>query len=137
MKEIAAYAAEKKVYVGVENVGNKFLLSPLETRDFIDKADCEYVGAYFDCGNILGTGYPDHWIRILGNRIKKIHVKDQKITEPGLCDLLTGDVDYPAVMKALREVGYDGFITAEVDVKPDNEKNLREISEALDKMFAL
>jgi len=72
IKDVAAYAEEKKVSIGLENVGNKLLLSPIETRDFIDKVGSDYVGAYFDVGNILRTGYPDQWIRILGKRIKKI-----------------------------------------------------------------
>ncbi len=111
-------AAEKyKVNIGIENVWNKFLLSPLEMRDFIDKLGSDYLGAYFDVGNTLLTGYPEHWIRILGKRIKKVHIKDFKGAIGninGFCDLLEGDVNWAEVMKALREVGYNDYITAEI-----------------------
>lgn len=110
-------ARKHGVVMGIENVWNKFLLSPLEFRSFIDSFDSEFVGAYFDVGNVLLTGYPDQWIRILGKRIKKVHFKDYR-REPGgfgsFVDLLAGDVDYPAVMEALREVGYDGYCNAEM-----------------------
>ncbi len=111
-------AAEKyKVNIGIENVWNKFLLSPLEMRDFIDKLGSDYLGAYFDVGNTLLTGYPEHWIRILGKRIKKVHIKDFKGAignVNGFCDLLEGDVNGAEVMKALKEVGYNDYITAEI-----------------------
>ncbi len=110
--------AEKyKVNIGIENVWNKFLLSPLEMRDFIDKLGSDYLGAYFDVGNTLLTGYPEHWIRILGKRIKKVHIKDFKGAignVNGFCDLLEGDVNWAEVMKALKEVGYNDYITAEI-----------------------
>src|SRR5659263_668632 len=88
--------------IGLENVWNKFLLSPIEMRDFIDKIDSSYVGAYLDVGNVINTGYPEQWIRILGKRIKKVHFKDFRKsvgTLSGFVDLLAGDVDYPEVMK--------------------------------------
>jgi len=111
-------AAEKAgVAICIENVWNKFLLSPLEMRDFIDGFDSEMVGAYFDVGNVLLTGYPEHWIRILGKRIKRVHVKDFKRsagTAEGFVDLLEGDVDFQTVKKALAGIGYDGYVTAEL-----------------------
>lgn len=64
-------ARKHQIVMGIENVWNKFLLSPLEFRSFIDSFNSEYVGAYFDVGNVLLTGYPEHWIKILGSRIKK------------------------------------------------------------------
>ena len=63
MKELAPYAESKKVYIGIENVWNKFLLSPLEMRDFIDEVGSDYVGSYFDVGNVIYSGYPEHWIK--------------------------------------------------------------------------
>ena len=117
LKELAPYAESRKVSIGVENVWNKFLLSPLEMRQFLDTIGSLYVGAYFDVGNVLATGYPEHWIRILGERIRRVHIKDFRRavgTLDGFVDLLSGDVDFPAVFQALRDVGYDGWITAEV-----------------------
>jgi len=114
LKELAPYAEEKKVAIALENVGNKFLLSPIEVRDFIDKIGSDYVGAYFDAGNILRTGYPDQWIRILNKRIKKIHIKDFKKATNSFVNLMEGNVDFPAVMNALKQIGYDDYITAEM-----------------------
>ncbi len=114
---LSAYAAQKRVKIGLENVWNKFLLSPLEMRDFIDRIGSPWVGAYFDVGNVVRDGYPEQWIRILGNRIVKVHFKDYKRsvgTLDGFVDLLAGDVDFSAVMQALRQIGYDGWVTAEV-----------------------
>jgi hexulose-6-phosphate isomerase len=101
----------------VENVWNKFLLSPLEMRRFIDEIDHPSVGVFFDVGNILLYGFPDHWIRILGDRIKRVHVKDFRTavgTLHGFTGLLQGDVDWPAVVTALRDIRYDSYLTAEV-----------------------
>jgi L-ribulose-5-phosphate 3-epimerase len=105
------------VTLGIENVWNKFLLSPLEMRDFIDSFGSPAVGSYFDAGNVLLTGYPDQWIKILGSRIVRVHVKDFKTsvgTAEGFVDMLEGDVDFEAVKAALAEVGYDGYVTAEM-----------------------
>ena len=117
LRECLPTAEKYKVNIGIENVWNKFLLSPLEMRDFIDKLGSDYLGAYFDVGNTLLTGYPEHWIRILGKRIKKVHIKDFKRAignVNGFCDLLEGDVNWAEVMKALREIGYNDYITAEI-----------------------
>jgi len=117
ISSLSAYAKDAGIVIGIENVWNKFLLSPLEFRDFIDKIDSDYVGAYFDVGNVILTGYPEQWIRILGKRIKKVHFKDYR-REPGgfgsFVDLLSGDVNYPEVMKAFKDVGYDGYVNAEM-----------------------
>jgi hexulose-6-phosphate isomerase len=110
-------AEECKVSIGIENVWNKFLLSPLEMRGFIDQFDSPWVGSYFDVGNVIAFGYPDQWIRILGSRIKAVHVKDFRRavgTAEGFVDLCEGDVPWPAVMAALRDVGYAGPLTAEL-----------------------
>jgi len=115
--QIAPTAEKLGVSIAVENVWNKFLLSPLEMRSFIDQFHSRNVGVYFDVGNVLLTGYPEQWIRILGSRIKRIHIKDFKRsigTIDGFVDLLEGDVDFEAVNKALAEIGYDGFVTAEM-----------------------
>ncbi len=117
IRQILPAAEQTGVAICIENVWNKFLLSPLEMRDFIDGFNSEMVGAYFDVGNVLLTGYPDQWIRILGKRIKRVHVKDFKLsvgTVAGFVDLLEGDVDFEAVKKTLTEIGYDGYVTAEL-----------------------
>lgn len=137
LRELAPVAQEYGVSIGVENVWNKFLLSPLEFRDLLDTVNSPRVGCYFDVGNVLLTGYPQQWIRILGQRIVRVHFKDfQKSvgTLDGFCDLLAGDVDYPEVMKALREIGYDGFVTPEYF---NAEADLPQISAAVDTILAM
>jgi L-ribulose-5-phosphate 3-epimerase len=110
-------AEAQGVAVCIENVWNKFLLSPLEMKSFIDSFSSSQVGSYFDVGNVLAFGYPDQWIRILGKRIRRVHIKDYKIAAggaDGFCDLLEGDVNFPAIKQALAEIGYDGYVTAEI-----------------------
>ena len=117
LKELAPYAEELKVAIGIENVWNKFLLSPIETADLIDKVGSDYVGSYFDVGNVLSTGNPEHWIKVLGKRIKKVHFKDYRKEAGGLCgfvDLLSGEVNWPKVMEQFKNVGYDGWVSAEM-----------------------
>jgi hexulose-6-phosphate isomerase len=136
LQELAPLADKLKVAIGVENVWNKFLLSPLEMRTFVDEIQTDYVGVYFDVGNVLLFGYPEHWIRILGERIKRVHIKDFKRsvgTAKGFCDLLDGDVNWPEVMKALKEIGYDGYITAEM--MPWRPDLLEVTSKAMDKIL--
>ena len=116
-RELKADAEAYEVNIGLENVWNKFLLSPLELRDFIDKIDSPFVGSYLDIGNTVANGYPEHWVKTLAHRIKKVHFKDYRREAGGLCgfvDLLAGDVNYPAVTEALASVGYDGWVTAEM-----------------------
>ena len=110
-------AEKHKVKLAIENVWNRFLLSPVEMRDFIDKFGSEWVGSYFDVGNVLLYGHPEDWIRILGKRIAAVHMKDFRTSVgnlDGFVDLLSGDVDFRAVMATLREAGYDGPYTAEI-----------------------
>ncbi len=114
---LAPVAERAGVTVAIENVWNKFLLSPLEMRRLIDEISSERVGVYFDVGNILLYGYPEHWIDILGARIRRVHLKDYARSIGGLqgfVDLGAGDVDWEAVGAALNRVGYRGPLTAEV-----------------------
>lgn len=137
--ELKEYAQDLKVNIGLENVWNKFLLSPLEMRDFIDKIDSTYVGAYFDVGNIISTGYPEHWIKILNSQIKKIHFKDFKKNVGninGFVDLLSGDVNYPAVMDQLKNIGYDDYVIAEMGAYKDYpDQIIYSTSMAMDKII--
>ena len=142
MKELVPVAEKNKVAIGIENVWNKLFLSPLELRDFIDSFGSEYLGAFFDVGNIILTGFPEQWIRILGKRVKKVHVKDFRRpvgTIEGFVDLLEGSVNWPEVMKALREVGYDDFLIAEMIPYYTHapETRLANTSLALDKILRM
>ena len=116
LQQVLPTAEETKVKIGVENVWNRFLLSPLEMCEFIDSFDSPYVGSYFDVGNVMLYGHPEHWIRILDHRIFAVHMKDFRVEVGnlnGFVDLLAGDVPFKAVMQAFKEIGYDGTYTAE------------------------
>ncbi|MGB9553727.1 MAG: sugar phosphate isomerase/epimerase family protein [Candidatus Caldatribacteriaceae bacterium] len=113
---LAPLAQGAQVTLGVENVWNKLLLSPLEFRHFIDDIGSPFVKVHFDTGNVLVSGYPEQWIHILQDRIVTVHVKDFKIavgTLDGFCLPLEGDVNWPQVMEALRKTGYDDYLIAE------------------------
>ena len=116
-RELAPAAEKAGVVIGIENVWNKFLLSPLEMVRIIDEIDRPFIQCYFDAGNVLVFGYPQHWIRSVGSRIRKVHIKDFKLdigNIRGFTTLLNGSVPWPEVMKALREIGYDDYLVAEV-----------------------
>ncbi|MEG1242542.1 MAG: sugar phosphate isomerase/epimerase family protein, partial [Oscillospiraceae bacterium] len=117
LRELAPYAEEKGVNIGIENIWNKFLLSPLEMRDFLDAVGSPRVGAYLDVGNMMLFGYPQHWIKILGSRIKKVHFKDYRRAVgslAGFVDLLAGDVDWDKVVEGFDAIGYEGWANAEM-----------------------
>lgn len=138
-------AERHKVTLCVENVWNKFLLSPLEMRTFIDSFGSEWVGAYFDVGNTLAFGYPEQWIKILGSRIRRVHFKDYRRnvgSVDGFCDLLSGDVDWQAVVAALNGISYTGWVAAEMIPPVPFYKHCPEVlitntSRAMDAIFAL
>lgn len=117
LMELAPYAEAKGVIIGIENIWNKFLLSPMEMKNFLDEINSPFVGAFLDVGNMLLFGYPEHWIKILNKRIKKVHFKDFRRDAKGLAgfvDLLAGDVDWVKVIDAFEAVGYHGWASAEM-----------------------
>jgi len=117
LKELAPTAEKLGVRMGIENVWNKVLLSPMEMARVIDEVGDKACGAYVDVGNILPYGYPDQWLRILGHRVAGIHFKDYRRavgTVEGFVDLLEGDVDWPGVMSAIADIGYQGPVVAEM-----------------------
>ena len=118
LRELLPTAEELGITMALENVWNKFLLSPLEFREYVDGFNHELVKAYFDVGNILLYGYPHQWIDILGERIVKVHIKDFDTNTKNFVALLTGSVDYPRVTNALRGIGYNGYLTAELSPYP-------------------
>jgi hexulose-6-phosphate isomerase len=114
LAELLPAAEEAGVAIALENVWNKFLLSPLEFRDFIDSFKHPLMRAYFDVGNILLYGFPHQWIEALGPRIAKIHIKDFNSGSRNFVPLLTGTLDFPRTVNALRGVGYTDYLTAEL-----------------------
>lgn len=138
-------AEEMGVTLCIENVWNKFLLSPLEMKAFIDSFGSERVGSYFDVGNTLATGYPEHWIATLGTRIKRVHFKDYRRavgSVDGFCDLLSGDVNWPGVMEELKSANYQGWVAAEMIPPVPFYKHCPEVlvhntSRSMDAIFSL
>ena len=130
--DTAALAEEMGAAIGVENVWNKFLLSPLEARRFIDEVGSDWVGIYLDTANMMAYGHPEHWIRELGGRIKKVHFKDFLRRDHRFVNLREGDTDWPAVMAELRAIGYDSTLIHEVggnrDELIDLGERMREIA---------
>jgi hexulose-6-phosphate isomerase len=114
IKTLIPDAEKLGVKIAIEEVWNKFLLSSVEFARYVDSFQSPAVGAYFDVGNVVEYGYPQEWIRELGKRILKVHIKEYKKEKRFSYRLGEGEIDWPAVRKALVDVGYDGWITAEV-----------------------
>ena len=111
--EVAPFAEDIGVTIAIEYVWNKFLLSPLEWKRFIEEVGSDRVGLFFDTGNMTIFGFPEQWVKIIGKGVKKVHFKDFKRPTEWTA-LLEGDVDFPAVMAELRNIGFDGCCLSEV-----------------------
>jgi len=143
IKKALPLAAELQIKVLFENVWNNFLLSPLEMKRYIDEFNSPWVGSYFDVGNIVRYAWPEQWIRILGKRIGKLDIKEysRKIAnEEGVGKGFRAEIgdgedgcDWPAVLAALKEIGYSGWATAEV--RGGDRDRMAEISQRMDKIF--
>ncbi|HLH03440.1 MAG TPA: sugar phosphate isomerase/epimerase family protein [Bryobacteraceae bacterium] len=122
IRKLLPLAEELHVIIAVEEVWNKFLLSPLEFAKYVDEFQSPWLRAYFDVGNVKLYGYPQDWIRTLGPRIAKLHIKDFSWRKaPGVdgniaefVPLLEGDIDWRAVYEALRDIHYQGTATVEL-----------------------
>jgi len=134
IRKMIPTAKKLGVVIGIENVWNRFILSPIEFKAYVDSFKSPWVKAYFDVGNILLYGFPQHWIRTLGRRIVRIHLKDFDLKTRQFVPLRQGSLNWPAVRKALADIKYDGWLTAEV--AGGDEAILRTISEAMDKIIA-
>jgi L-ribulose-5-phosphate 3-epimerase len=135
IRKLIPLAQQLKVVIGIEEVWNKFLLSPLEMARYIDELHSPWVQAWFDVGNVVLYGYPQDWIRTLGKRIVKVHLKDFKRKEGGYAwvNLGDGDVDWAAVRQAFTAVGYGGSVIAELD--GGDEAYLRDVSRRIDRLL--
>jgi hexulose-6-phosphate isomerase len=132
IRKLIPDAEKAGVKIAIEEVWNKFLLSPPEFARYVDEFESPSVGAYFDVGNVVEFGYPQEWIRELGKRILKIHIKEYKKEKRFNYKLGEGEIDWPEVRKALVEVGYQGWITAEVP-----RGNLDEMKDVVGRMTKL
>lgn len=138
IRKLLPMAEEHGVVIAVENVGNRFLLSPLEFARYVDEFESPYVRAYFDVGNITSIGFPPDWIRTLGKRLFKVHIKR---FEPGRDlpafdaeDRRTRGIDWPDVREALAEVSFSGWVT--VEVGSGDTDYLKELSARIDRIFS-
>jgi L-ribulose-5-phosphate 3-epimerase len=134
IRRLIPLAEELKVVIAVEEVWNKFLLSPLEFPKYVDEFQSPWVKAYFDVGNVVLYGYPQDWIRNLGKRIAKVHLKDFKHVEDGYrwVNLGEGDIDWAAVRSAFSDVSYSGYATTELE--SGDEAYLRDLSQRVDRL---
>lgn len=148
LKKLAKVAEKNKVAIGVENVWNNFLYSPLEMARFLDEIGSRWVGAYYDVGNPVAFGVSHDWIRILGKRIKRIHLKEykrnreegggvswSKFPDGFNVPFGEGDVNWPAVKKALKQVGYNGPATVEVLNFSGDKRLVKDLSKQVDKVI--
>lgn len=135
IKKLLPLAEELEVIIAVENVWNKFLLSPIEFARYVDEFESPWLKAYFDIGNVILFGYSQDWIRTLGDRIVKIHLKDFKRKGYQWTNLLEGDVNWKEVRRALDEIGYDGYLTTEL--RGGDEEYLTDLAGRIDKFFAM
>ena len=142
IRKLIPLAQESKVIIAVEEVWNKFLTSPLEFATYIDEFKSPWVRAYFDVGNVVLFGFPQDWIRTLGPRIVKVHLKDFRFkptpTSGGksvadFCPLGEGQIDWPEVYRAFADIGYKGSAT--VELSKGDKAHLTEISRRVDMIF--
>ena len=135
IRKLIPLAEELKVIIGIEEVWNKFLLSPLEMARYVDEFQSPWIRAYFDVGNIEIWGYPQDWIRTLGKRIVKLHIKDfsfkKRVAE--FVPLLEGEIDWKAVHAALADIGYRG--TATVELADGDGEYLKEVNRRFDRIL--
>ncbi|MGK7396603.1 MAG: sugar phosphate isomerase/epimerase family protein [Candidatus Cyclobacteriaceae bacterium M3_2C_046] len=141
IRKLLPVAEETGIKIAIENVWNQFLLSPLEAVRYIDEFEHSMIGWYFDVGNIVRFGWPTHWIEALADRILKIDIKEysrKKQQEEGIwkgfqVELTEGDCDWPAVNKALQNIGYQGWGSAEVP--GGDRERLAKISQLMDQIY--
>ncbi|MFB3903894.1 MAG: sugar phosphate isomerase/epimerase family protein [Acidobacteriota bacterium] len=127
VRELIPLAKELGVVIAIEEVWNKFLLSPLEFARYVDEFESPWVKAYFDVGNVVLFGYPQDWIRTLGERIVKLHLKDFNFDTKKFVPLREGSVNWPEVCRALDEVHFNGFAT--VELEKGDEAYLKDVSQ--------
>jgi len=135
IRKLLPLAEELKIVIAIEEVWNRFLLSPLEMATYIGEFKSPWIQAWFDVGNVLLYGYPQDWIRTLGKSIVKVHLKDFKRKENGYewVNLGDGDVDWAAVREAFRDIGYAG--SAVTELNGGDEAYLRDVSRRVDRLI--
>jgi hexulose-6-phosphate isomerase len=134
IRKLIPMAEENEVILAIEEVWNRFLLSAPEFARYIDEFQSPWVRAYFDVGNVVEYGYPQEWIRELGDRIAKIHIKEYAKSKRFDYKLGEGkEMDWPAIREALIDVAYQGWITAEVGM--GDLANLEDVVRRMDEIL--
>lgn len=134
IRRLIPLAKELGVVIAVEEVWNKFLLSAPDMARYVDEFKSPWIKSYFDVGNVVMYGFPQEWIRTLGRRIVKFHLKDFKYDTRQWVPLMEGSIDWKEVRKAIGEIGYSGYLT--VELPAGDEAYLREVSRRVDKILA-
>jgi L-ribulose-5-phosphate 3-epimerase len=132
IRKLLPLAEELKVVIAIEEVWNKFLVSPADFARYVDEFASPWVKAYLDVGNMVFYGYPQDWIRVMGKRIAKLHIKDFRFRngQTQWVALREGDIDWMEIYQALADVGYQGTATVELD--GGDAAYLREVSHRFD-----
>lgn len=144
VKKLLPVAEKLGVKICIENVWNNFLLSPMEARNYVDQFNSPYVGFYFDCGNILVYGWPEQWVKILGNRIGRIHIKEfdmelanSKGKGAGFGAKLTeGSVNWKRVMEEARK-SYNGVWLTTEQGSSKSQEDLTDLCNRLDTIMKM
>jgi L-ribulose-5-phosphate 3-epimerase len=136
-------AEKKKIPILVENVWATFLIEPMTMARYVDEFKSPWVQAYFDVGNVMRWGCPQHWIEVLGKRIGKIHIKEYSVKvamKDGMSKAFDmpigqGDIDWPRVRKELAAIGFHSWATAEV--RGGDRQHLADVSQQMSKVLGL
>jgi hexulose-6-phosphate isomerase len=147
VRDVLPLAEQLKVRIAIENVWNNFIHGPLEAARYVDQFQSPWVKWHLDLGNLEAFGWGEQWARILGPRVYKLHIKEYsraKRDKEGLwkgfdCDLLDGENNWAAIMKALDDIGYSSGESrwATAEIRGGDAKRMKEVSEKMDKIFAL
>jgi hexulose-6-phosphate isomerase len=144
-RELEDEIKEAGIHIGLENIWNRFFLSPYDAKYVIESINNPLVGIYLDIGNVLETSLPDFWIEVLAPYIKRVHVKDFKrnnsfFSGGTFCELLEGDLDFKTVIPKLKAAGYDGPLTSEVGNDKEGRSRdefLADLSREMDQIVAM
>jgi L-ribulose-5-phosphate 3-epimerase len=130
-------AKELNVKIAIENVWNDFITKPEQAKAYLDEIDSDYVGWHFDIGNTIRFSDPETWIPVIGKRILKLHIKEYSKFRRFNVKFLEGDDHWPAIMKALDDIGYTGWgISEQPGDQWKDAASLKDLSSRMDKIFA-
>ena len=137
IKKAVPLAQELGVKIAIENVWNNFITKPEQAKEYLDAIDSPQVGWHFDIGNCIRYSPSETWIPVLGKRILKLHIKEYSKVKGFAVKLFEGDNNWPAIMKALDDVGYQGWgISEQPGNQASDDASLKDLAQRMDKVFA-